>query len=244
MCWFDLVRNMWGFLSTSHAPNNANENLSNKPYFCLGLLANLADILRPVYFRLIILGFFDPFLPSLYGIPLDKLDDCWGKKLKKIDMFWNLLEYGRSITSDTNTTFLTGNSCNWGTECDNVSIFLLLSGVTIGIRVGVLLLSSSIYGVNQVSLRSILSGAPIYYMRCTISIKFEDIVTSLMNGTVENSSSNTTWNWGDTWPVDRFITIATYPAWNSECTRYISSHDRGSHLGSPDKLPCNISSKT
>ena len=38
---------MWGFLATSYAPITANENLENKPYFCLGLLANLADILRP-----------------------------------------------------------------------------------------------------------------------------------------------------------------------------------------------------
>ena len=29
---------MWGFLAISHNPTPANDNLSNKPYFCLGLL--------------------------------------------------------------------------------------------------------------------------------------------------------------------------------------------------------------
>ena len=77
MCWFYLVRNMWGVLNTSHDPITANENLSNKPYFCLGLLANLADILIPVDSRSIILVIFDPFYPSRDGIPLGTLGDCW-----------------------------------------------------------------------------------------------------------------------------------------------------------------------
>ena len=43
--------------------------------------------------------------------------------------------------------------------------------------------SSSIYGVNQLSLRSISSGLPLYDLRCIISVQFWGIVTSLMNGT-------------------------------------------------------------
>ena len=43
-----------GVLVNSHAPITANENLENKPYFCLGVLANLADLLIPVDTRLII----------------------------------------------------------------------------------------------------------------------------------------------------------------------------------------------
>ena len=31
MCWFALVRNMWGFLANLYAPINPNENLANKP---------------------------------------------------------------------------------------------------------------------------------------------------------------------------------------------------------------------
>ena len=50
----------------------------------------------------------------------------------------------------------------------------------------------TIYVLNQVSLRSILSGAPIFEMRCTIYVQFWGIGPSIMNGTVENSSSNTT----------------------------------------------------
>ena len=48
MCWFAVVVNIWGFLATSHFPTTANYSLANKPYFCLGLLANLADLLSPV----------------------------------------------------------------------------------------------------------------------------------------------------------------------------------------------------
>ena len=63
MCWFALVRNMWGFLAASLAPITANENLSNKPYFCLGLLSILAYILRPFDSRSVILGIFIIFVP-------------------------------------------------------------------------------------------------------------------------------------------------------------------------------------
>ena len=54
---------MWGLLATSHATMTAIENLANKPYFCLDLLANFEDLLRPVDSRSIILGIFDTFLP-------------------------------------------------------------------------------------------------------------------------------------------------------------------------------------
>ena len=76
ICWFDLVRNMLGLLSTSHAPFTDNDNSKNESYFCLGLLSNLENLLRPVYDRSIILGIFDPFSPSRDGIPLGALDIC------------------------------------------------------------------------------------------------------------------------------------------------------------------------
>ena len=72
-----------GFLETPHAPTTDDDNLVNELYFCLSLLANLTDILRPVDGRSIILVIFDltlyykdPFSPSLDGIPLDALGDC------------------------------------------------------------------------------------------------------------------------------------------------------------------------
>ena len=70
---------MLGLLATSHAPTTTNDNLSNNPYFCLGLLSNLADILIPVDSTSITLGIIYPFYPSStsqYGIPLSALDDC------------------------------------------------------------------------------------------------------------------------------------------------------------------------
>ena len=76
MCWFALVRKMWGLLAISHAPITANDNLSNKKYVCLSLLAKIADVLRPVDARFIILGIYDHFFLSRDIIPLRKLDDC------------------------------------------------------------------------------------------------------------------------------------------------------------------------
>ena len=67
---------MWGFLSTSHAPINYNENLANKPHPLLGLLAKLADLLIPVDSGSIILGIFDPLYPLQDGTPIGALDDC------------------------------------------------------------------------------------------------------------------------------------------------------------------------
>ena len=43
----------------------------------------------------------------------------------------------------------------------------------------------------------------------------------LMNGTVENLSSNTKLNLGDTLPVDGLKARTTEPEWNSEWTRLI-----------------------
>ena len=53
---------MWGLLSTSNDSITANENLANKLYFCLILLANLEDLLTPVDYRSIILRILIPFL--------------------------------------------------------------------------------------------------------------------------------------------------------------------------------------
>ena len=76
-----MAGNMWRFLATSHDPITANDNLENIPYICLVLLANLADLLRPVDAGSIILDIFDPLSPLRYGIPMVELGDCLEKKL-------------------------------------------------------------------------------------------------------------------------------------------------------------------
>ena len=83
---------MWGFLSTSHAQTNANDNLSNKPYFCLGLLTNLSDLLIPVYARSIVLGIFTPFLPFLPYLPL-KMASHWARWMifEQNKLYFNLM---------------------------------------------------------------------------------------------------------------------------------------------------------
>ena len=141
MCWFDLVRNILGFLDTSHAPITANYNLANKPYFCLGLSANLADLLRPVDAISTILENFDPFYPlspSRYGIPMVALDDCWSKQtLFKFDMFRNPLEYGCFFISETDAPLLARLYFTWGLDCSGVSVLLLLSWATLGSWLGI-----------------------------------------------------------------------------------------------------------
>ena len=103
---------------------------------------------------------------------------------------------------------------------------------------------SSISLLNQLSFRSILSGASLCEMCCTISIQFRGIMLSLMNVTVENSLSNTTWNWGETWPVSGFRTRTNDPLLNVECPRYIPARECDYHLGSPDICIFNLSSNT
>ena len=79
---------MWGLLSTIHAPINANDNSENKLYFCLGLLANLAYLMRPVDYRSILFVICDPFYTSHDVIPLVDMYACCSKQnLFKFDVF-------------------------------------------------------------------------------------------------------------------------------------------------------------
>ena len=129
MCWFALVRKMWGFLITSHVPINDNENLATKPYFCLVSLANLSDLLRPVGAKSIILGIFVSFSPSLDGIPLGAVGNCLeNQNFFKFYMLRTSSEAGLYITSDTDTPLLTGLTCTRCTGCKYEILFLLFSG--------------------------------------------------------------------------------------------------------------------
>ena len=133
---------------------------------------------------------FYPFYPSLNGTLLGTLDNFWAKQtFGKFDVFWTPLETGCLITLETDTPLLTG-----------------LSGVTISTWVGILVVSSSRSGLNQVSFRSINSCKPICDMCCTRYFQFGGILTSLMNGTFENSSSNITWNSGQ----QRIVSLWSY----------------------------------
>ena len=153
-------------------------------------------------------------------------------------------ESGRSITAETDSLLITVISYICCIGCNDVIKVLLFSGVNLGTWVGVSLGSSSRYGVNQLYLRSILSCATLCDLSCTRSFQFGGILPPPMNGTVENPSSNTTWNWGKTWPVSRLINRAIDPAWNGEWPIYIPEREQGYNLGSPDIFLCNIASKT
>ena len=63
--------------STSHYSVTDNENLEIKPYLCLGLVANLEDLITSVDSISSIFRIFDPCSPlstSRYGIALGALD--------------------------------------------------------------------------------------------------------------------------------------------------------------------------
>ena len=116
----------------------------------MGLLSNLAEILRPVDSRYIILGIFDHFYPYQDGIPMGTLGYCWAKiTLLKFDVFQTTSETGRLITSKTDVTSLTGLYCTCCTGYDNVIIFMLFSGATLGTWVGVPMVFSSLFGVKK-----------------------------------------------------------------------------------------------
>ena len=66
---------MLGFLATSYAPITDNDILTDKPYFCLGLLSNLADLLRPVDSISTLLLFFGPYSPTRDGVPMGTIRD-------------------------------------------------------------------------------------------------------------------------------------------------------------------------
>ena len=127
---------MWGFLFTPHAPITDNESLANKPYFCLGLLANLEDILSPVDAISTILGIFDPFSPSQDDIPLGTLGDFRANFFFIFDVFRTTLETGHWITSDTDAPLMIIPSFNCCMVCNNVIIFLLFYDTTLVTRAG------------------------------------------------------------------------------------------------------------
>ena len=151
-------------------------------------------------------------------------------------MFRTPSESGRLITSETCAPLMSRISCKCAVDGNGVIMLSLLSGEKLSSQLGVSLGSYPRYGVNQSSLRLILSGSPLYELRCTRSVQFWCIVPYLMNGTVENSPSSTTWNWGETWPVSGFITRATDTAWNGEWPIYIPVYEGCSHMSSPDIL--------
>ena len=81
ICWFDIVRNICGCLTTSHAPIISSEKFEKRPKahlidFCL--TSNTGDCQRPIYTSLIIfwvldfvLDFdFDACYPSQTEVPL------------------------------------------------------------------------------------------------------------------------------------------------------------------------------
>ena len=211
----------------------------------MDLLANLEDLLWPVNARSIILGIFDPFSTSRYGILLGVLNYCWSKQtLLKFEFFVAPLEAGSWITSEIGDPYIYGPYLTWGTYWCSMEKFILFSGAMLGSWCWVSLGSFSQYRVNQVSLRSIFSDAPLCELRCTRSIQFGVIVPYLMNGTAVNSSSNTTWNLVKTWKIAGFRTRDTNPAWTDEWTKYIPAREQVYHLSNPTIFPWNIASKT
>ena len=115
---------MWGVLSTSHAPNTANDNLVNKPYFCLGLLCNLSDLLIPDDAISSILGIVYPLSPLQDVIPLGALDFFLLKQtFFSFDVLLTPLENGCLCKSEADATSLSGPSFTCSSDYTDVRVF-------------------------------------------------------------------------------------------------------------------------
>ena len=156
ICWFALVRNMWYFKATKYAPITDNENLANNPYFCLGLLSNQGDLLVPDDYRSIILGCFDTFYPSWYGIPLGELDNCGARQT--LYKFYVFRIFGR---------WMLNHFRDWHSLTDRNVLYVRYrlrrrERISIIIWYNSCHMTWNFYGIPlKVSLRSILSGAPL-----------------------------------------------------------------------------------
>ena len=224
---------MWELLATSHDPITANKNLSNKPYFYLGLLSNLEYLLRPVDAGSIILEIFDPF--STY-IPRKMAShwECWNI-LEQNKQSLNLMCFGLPRKLDVCALQRLFLYVRFGPQRRDSVIIIIWSDdwlVTWGFS-GILVNIWSEPGILWVNI-----------ILCTALWDELHKICQFLVVTVENLSSNTKWYWVDTQPVSEFRTRATDHAWNCEGPRYIPASERGSHLGSTTMLPWNIESNT
>ena len=107
---------------------------------------------------------------------------------------------GSLCDSEKHDTSLDIYPCTYGSGVNGSSVLYLLSAFvkTLVLCLGVFLGSSSMYGVNHVSMRSIFYGVPLCCICCTRTVQLVGIVSSLINGTFENSYSTNTWNLGET----------------------------------------------
>ena len=194
-------------------------------------------LLRSVDSILIIPNIFDlvfysgaPLSLLWEGIPLGALDDCWKEPtLPSFDLWWFSLENGRLFNSEAYYAYLTRPSCTCGLYGNVVSVLILFSGETLVSLIKFLLGPSSISGVNELYLRSMFYVTLICAIWRTRFVQLVGIVPYLMNGTTENPSSNTTWNWCETWPVSELRTRSTDNELNVLLKIYIPAHHQGYH---------------
>ena len=74
--------------------------------------------------------------------------------------------------------------------------------------------------------------------------QFVGVLFLFMNGTVVKWLPNTTWYWGDMWPVLWLRIRATVPECDGEWLTYMPSLERGSYFGTVLKLDCSLLSST
>ena len=139
---------------------------------------------------------FWSFSPSRDVIPLGTLNDCWAKQtFCKFGLFQTPLETGWSITSETDAPSLTG-----------------ISGATLSTWLGFFwdlpqYMEWTKYPWGQYSLVHQFMSFFAQYM-----LNWEVFCLPSWMELCKFLSSNTAWNWGETWLLSRFRTRATYLA--------------------------------
>ena len=187
---------------------------------------------------------FSPLSPSRDSIPLGALGYCWSKKLSLNLMCLNSLGrctfyHFRDRRSLAGRHFLYVHFLLWRRK---LFIIILWSDAWL-VNWGFPGIFLKIWSEPIILEIIILSSTTLWAALHKI-YPIWGIVHSLVNINVENSSSNTTWNLGETLSVDGFRTIYTYPEWNCQWPRYIPALDQGSHLDSTSMLHFNIGSNT
>ena len=110
------------------------------------------------------------------------------------DVFLTSSLTGYLFDSDLRAPYFIRPLFTYGSGGDAASMLFLFCdfGLAIGSCLGVFIVSSSVSGMDHVSLIPMFYSVPLFKMYYTRSVQFGSIVPSLMNGNVENSSSKTT----------------------------------------------------
>ena len=178
------------------------KNLENKPYICLVLLANLADILTPVDTRAIILVILTSFYPR-------DMESHWARwmiiELFVLGYIWCASKSLRNFTFDYFRDWHSlADQTSW---CNSWHMSTSFAGIFLKIWSGPSILEVNILWCTTFWV--------LMHKFCTIWGYY--VFPNEWN--CGRFVTKTTWSWVNIWPVAGFRTTATDSAWNGEYPR-------------------------